>query len=96
MVHVGDGAQVDACFGLFGDRANLDARYVHGLRQKYRRPQNGFGQTRQNTSMTWVMWNHILVRLETLLVSVQGRCMVCTKRNISSEIILDAPDVTPR
>jgi hypothetical protein len=28
----GDEAQVDARFGLFGDSANLDARYVHGLR----------------------------------------------------------------
>ena len=25
-------AQVGACFGLFGDSAKLDARYVHGLR----------------------------------------------------------------
>jgi hypothetical protein len=26
MVLLGDEAQVDACFGLFGDSANLDAR----------------------------------------------------------------------
>jgi hypothetical protein len=38
------------------------------------------------------MWILILVRLETLLVSVQDRCMVCDKRTIASEIILDAPD----
>jgi hypothetical protein len=31
MVLLGDEAQVDACFGLFGDSANLDARYEHGL-----------------------------------------------------------------
>ena len=24
-----DKAQVEACFGRFGDRANLDARWVH-------------------------------------------------------------------
>jgi hypothetical protein len=41
------------------------------------------------------MWNLVSVRLETLLVSVQDRCMVCTKRIIGSEIILDAPDGTP-
>jgi hypothetical protein len=29
-------------------------------------------------------------------VSVQDRCMVFAKRSIGSEIILDAPDVTPR
>jgi hypothetical protein len=28
-----DKAQVEARFGAFGDVANVDARYVHGLRQ---------------------------------------------------------------
>jgi hypothetical protein len=32
MVFLGDEAQVEARFGLFGDSANLDARWVHGLR----------------------------------------------------------------
>jgi hypothetical protein len=31
-----------------------------------------------------------------VLVSVQDRCMVCTKCSIASEILLDAPDGTPR
>jgi hypothetical protein len=44
----------------------------------------------------WVMWNLISVHLETVLVSVQDRCMVWAKRTIDSEIILDAPDGTPR
>ena len=39
------------------------------------------------------MSNHVLVRLEMVLVSVQHRCMVYTKRTIGSEIILDAPMV---
>ena len=34
--------------------------------------------------------------LETVLVFVQDRCMVCAKHTVSSEIILDAPDGTPR
>ena len=34
--------------------------------------------------------------LEIVLVSVQDRCMVCAKRIIGSEIILDAPDGTTR
>ena len=46
--------------------------------------------------MTWVMWNLVLVCLETVLVSVQDRCMVCAKRTIGLEIILDALDETPR
>ena len=43
-----------------------------------------------------VMWNLILVHLETALVSVQDGCMVCAERTIGSEIILAAPDGTPR
>jgi hypothetical protein len=31
-----------------------------------------------------------------VLVSVQERCMVCARRTIGSEIILDAPDATTR
>ena len=46
--------------------------------------------------VTWDMWNLVLVRLETVLVSVQDRSMVCAKHTIGSEIILDAPDGTPR
>jgi hypothetical protein len=43
----------------------------------------------------WVMWNHIPIRLEIVLVSVQNRCMICATRTIASEIVLDAPDGTP-
>ena len=43
-----------------------------------------------------VMWNLVSVRVETVLVSVQDRCMVFAKRTIGSEIVLDAPDGTPR
>ena len=43
--------------------------------------------------MKRVMSNHVLVRLEMVLVSVQDRCMVCAKRTIGSETILDAPMV---
>jgi hypothetical protein len=46
--------------------------------------------------MTWVMWNLVLVCLEIALVSVQDRCTVSAKCTIGSEIILDAPDGTPR
>jgi hypothetical protein len=46
--------------------------------------------------MTWVMWNLILVYLEMVFESVQDRCMICDKRTIGSEIILDTPNATPR
>jgi hypothetical protein len=42
------------------------------------------------------MWNLISVHLETMLVSVQDSCMVCTKRTIGLELILDALHGTAR
>ena len=36
------------------------------------------------------------VRLEMVLVLMEDRCTVCVKRTIGSDIILDAPDGTPR
>ena len=42
------------------------------------------------------MCNPRSVRLEMVLVLVQDRCTICAKRTIGSEIILDAPDGTPR
>ena len=36
------------------------------------------------------MSNHVSVRLEMALVSVQDRCTVCAKRTIGLETILDA------
>ena len=46
--------------------------------------------------MTWVMWNLSSFRLETVLLSVQDRYMVCTRRTIGSEIVLDATNGTTR
>jgi hypothetical protein len=37
-----------------------------------------------------------LVSLEIVLILTQGRCTVCAKRTIGSEIILDVADRTPR
>jgi hypothetical protein len=42
------------------------------------------------------MANLVLVRLETVLVSVQDSGTVCTKRTLGLEIILDKADGTPR
>jgi hypothetical protein len=95
MVHLGDEAQVEAHFGSFGDIASLDARYLHGLRQTYHRVKNRFGRTRWKSLVTWVMWNLVLVRLETVLVSVEDRWTVCAKRTIGLEIVLDTLDGTP-
>ena len=42
------------------------------------------------------MWNLTSFHLDTVLVSEQDRCMVCARYTIGLEIILDAPDGTPR
>ena len=42
------------------------------------------------------MWNLVSIYLEIVLVLAQDRCTVCAKYNIGSEIVLDAPDGTPR
>jgi hypothetical protein len=39
------------------------------------------------------MWNLVLVHLETVLVSVQDRCMVCAKRTIGLESFWTPPMV---
>jgi hypothetical protein len=44
----------------------------------------------------WLMWNPISVCLVMVLVSEQDRCMVCAKRTIGLEIVLDEADGTPR
>ena len=41
-------------------------------------------------------WKLVLVHLEIVLIFTQDRCTVCVERTIGSEIILDAPDGTPR
>jgi hypothetical protein len=42
MVLLGYEAQAEACFGLFGDSANLDTRKVHGFRRMYHGLKNRF------------------------------------------------------
>jgi hypothetical protein len=54
MVLLGDEAQGQACFGPFDDSANLDTRWVHGLRRTYHRLRNHVGRTRWNSYVTWV------------------------------------------
>jgi len=45
LVLLGEEAKVEARFGLFGDGANLDARYVHSLHGMYHMLRNQFGST---------------------------------------------------
>jgi len=43
-----------------------------------------------------VILNLVSVHLEMVFVLVQDRCMVCAKRTLGLEIVLDTPDGTPR
>ena len=63
------------------------------MRGTYHRLGNRVGRTPWNSKVTRVISNHVSIRLETVLVSVQDRCMVCAKRTIGLEIVLDAPMV---
>ena len=40
-----------------------------------------------------VLWKLVSVRLEIVLVSVQDRCTVCTKRTKGLDIVFNAPTV---
>jgi hypothetical protein len=95
MVLLGDKAQVDARFGLFGDSANLDARLVHGLRRTYHRLGNRFGCARWYSKVTRLKWMLVLVCLDIVLTLTEDRCTVCAEHSIGSEIILNAPDGSP-
>jgi hypothetical protein len=46
--------------------------------------------------MMRIKWKLVLVRLETVLASVQDRCTVCAKHTIGSGIILNTANGTPR
>ena len=96
MVLLGCEAQLEPRFGPFGDSANLDARSVHGLRRTYHRLKNHFGCTKWNSYVTWLKWKLVFVRLEIVLILTQDRYTVCAEQTIGLEIILEAPDGTPR
>jgi hypothetical protein len=46
--------------------------------------------------VTRLKWKLVSVLSDIVLILTQGSCMVCVERTISLEIVLDAPDGTPR
>jgi hypothetical protein len=87
---------VDARFGLFGDSANLDARLVYVFTLNIPQDQKLF-------------WTHPIEHLGDVghveshfgqfrdsVSNVQDRCTICAKHTITSLIVLNAPDGTPR
>jgi hypothetical protein len=57
---------------------------------------NHFGCTRWYSKVTRLKWKLVSLRLKIVQTLTQDRCTVCTEHNIGSEIILHAPDETPR
>jgi hypothetical protein len=96
MELLGDVGHGESCFGPFEDGVSVGARQVHGLRQTYHSISNRFGRTRLYSKVTRHKWNLVSVRLEIVLILMQYRCIVYAERSISSVIISDAPDGTPR
>jgi hypothetical protein len=66
------------------------------LRQTDHRLKNCFRCTKMYWWVTRLKWKLISVRLETVLVLVQDRCTIGVKCTIALEIVLGAPDSTPR
>jgi hypothetical protein len=64
MLLLGCESQLESYFGPFGDSANLDARYLHGLRRTYHRLGNHFGRT---------VWNSYVHGLRQMYLRLRNR-----------------------
>jgi hypothetical protein len=93
---VSDMGRVDSRFSPFGDSVSVGARSVHGLHRTYHRHRNDFGRTRWVSLVMRHKWKLGSVRLEMGLLLMHDWCTVCVKRTVGSEIVLVAPDLTPR
>jgi hypothetical protein len=66
------------------------------LCQTFQRLRIHFRRTGWYSYVTRPKWKLDSVHLEIVLILMQDRCTLCAKLTTDSEIILDAPDVTPR
>jgi hypothetical protein len=96
MELLGDVAHVESRFSLFCDDVSVKARYVPGLRQTYCMVRNHLRHTQWYSKLTRLKSMLVLVCMEIVLILTQDRCTVCVEHTIGLEIILDAPDGTPR
>jgi hypothetical protein len=88
----GDVGRVESRSALFGDCVSVGARQVHGLHQTYHRLRKSFWMD----PMVHRGEEAQLVHLVIVLILTDDRCTVCVECTLGSEIILDAPDQTPR
>jgi hypothetical protein len=69
---------------------------VHDLHQTYHRLSNRFDKIRWYSEVMRLKWKLILVCLDIALILTKDGYIVYAERSIGLEIILDAPDGTPR
>jgi hypothetical protein len=96
MELLGDMGLVESCFDPFREGVSVSARWVHGLCQTYHRLRNCFGCNPRYSFVTTLKSKVISIRLEIVLILTHDRCTVCAEHTKGLEIILDAPDGTPR
>jgi hypothetical protein len=66
------------------------------LHRTYHRHRNRFGHTRWDSYITRLKWKVGIVHLDIVLLLMRDWCTVRVERTIGSEIVLEAPDGTPR
>ena len=66
------------------------------MHQTYQRLKNHVGHTQWYFKVMRLKRKLDSVYLEIVLILTQDRCMVCAENTIGTEVILDAPDGTPR
>jgi hypothetical protein len=91
----GDVGHVESRFDLFRDNISVGVRQLHGLHQIYHRIINPFGHTRCTLGSRGCS-GCSLRSVWRVLILMQHRSTDCAERTISPEIILDAPNGTPR
>jgi hypothetical protein len=96
MELVSDAGRVESGFSPFGDNVSVSARLEHGLHRTYHRHRNHFGRTRWDSYLTRLKRKLGSIRLEIVLHLMQDWCTICVERTVGSEIVLAAPDRTPR
>jgi hypothetical protein len=96
MELVSDVGRVESRFSPFGDSVSVSARLEHGLHRTYHRHRNRFGRSRSYSYVMRLKWKLDSVRLEIVLLLMQDWCSVCVECAVGSEIVLEAPDGTPR
>ena len=86
---------VESRFSPFGDSISVGARYLHGLRHMM--AQRSFWTQPMVLQGDEARVQYLVsVNLYIVLILMRNRCMVCAKRTIGSDIVLDAPGGTPR